>query len=227
MKVHQVISETNDLDEAPMGFLKKAGTAAMRYLGSQTAAGAEKTGDEANALKKQLKQHMGAIGIPKGQLTVDQLEDFLNKAGYGGMAAAELEKLRAAKQQKSDARAQKIQRFGQKVGAGISAAKAGMQAAKSTYAQRSPQESMFEADQSAPLTNAEVDAVLMAVVKQAYAKNAPVKKGKFAAPSAEPSKDKTAKKAKPKIPADIVSIMQKLSPEDQQKLMQAITKKAG
>jgi hypothetical protein len=233
MKVHQIISENPEIDEAPVGMFKKGAQALGRYLGSKTAAGAEEVSDEANGLKKELARWMGQAGIKSGTLTVDQLEKFLAKAGYSGMAAAELEKLRTAKQQSSDARQKKIQNFGQRVGAGIAGAKAGVAAARSTYAQRAPQESVFE-EAGAPLNNSEVDKVLLAVVKQAALNQGGAKRGKFAA---DPAPAKTApgagtgapseKKKKPKIPADVVSIISKLSPEEQQKIMQAITKKVG
>lgn len=233
MKVHQIVSENSEIEEAPVGMFKKGAQALGRYLGSKTAAGAEEVSDEANELKKELSRWMGQAGIKSGTLTVDQLEKFLAKAGYGGMAAGELEKLRTAKQQKSDARQKKIQNFGQRVGAGIAGAKAGMQAAKSTYAQRAPQESVFE-EAGAPLNNAEVDKVLLAVVKQAALnQGGGAKRGKFAAPPADkaaagaPSGNAAAKKKKPRIPSELVSIISKLPPEEQQKIMQALTKKAG
>lgn len=226
MKVYQIVSESSEVKEAPMGALGGAFKKAKRYFGSQSAAGELDVGNEANDLKKKLQRFMGGAGIKKGKLTLDQLEDFLNKAGYGGIAKGELDKVR----QQSAARLKKIQNVGQKVGAGVSAAKAGFNTAKDTYKQRAPSESVNEAE-GAALSNSDIDKVLIGVVKQSYAKNVDVKKGKFANKSAPagsaPASAPTAPASKPKLPADVVQMLSKLSPEQRTAVAAALGTTSG
>lgn len=222
MKVYQIVSESSEVKEAPMGALSGAFKKTKRYFGSQSAAGELDVGNEANDLKKKLQRFMGGAGIKKGTLTVDQLEDFLNKAGYGGIASSELDKVR----QQSAARLKKIQSVGQKVGAGISAAKAGFNAAKDTYKQRAPSESVNEAE-GAALSNSDIDKILIGVVKQSYAKNAEVKKGKFANKSAPASASPAPSATPDKLPADVVQMLNKLSPEQKKAVAAALGTTAG
>jgi hypothetical protein len=214
MKISDIVCEHSDLEEAPVGFLRRKGQTLGRYLGSQSAAGAEAVSTEANDLKRQLKKYMGGAGIKTGQLTIDQLETFLNQAGYGGIAAGELTKMRQAQQQKSDARSQKIQKFGQRVGAGISAIGAGAKAMGSEYRRRAPQESMYE-QETAPLTNAEVDKILLSVVKSAYARGPEVKRGRF-------GKSVPAAKTKDAMSANVQQILQSLSADEKNQLKAAL-----
>jgi len=218
MKIHQIISEDRDLDEAPVGKIARAGQAIGRYFGSAAASGAEDVSDEANNLKKQLSKWMGGASIAPKTLTIDQLEQFLQKAGYGGMAAKELQALRANRKPS----------LGQRAKAGIKAAGAAAGTAAGKVGQTIKNVSgvvphsqinqgMYEqADQ--PLTNKEVDKVLLSVVRQSYAKaGKDIKVGKYANQGTE----------KPKLPADVVSIISKLPKDQQQKLIAAFTKRAG
>lgn len=210
MKVTQIISEDESLDEAPVGMLKRGSQAVRRFFGSDEAEGEEDISDEANRLKKELSRWMGRSRIRSGQLTFDDLENFLNTAGYGGLAAAELEK---AKSQKT--LGQKVKSKVRATGAG---AKAGVGAAKAAFKQAS-QESIVE-QETEFLSNTVVDRILLAVVSQAAKSSTKgITKGKFAA-------NKTATK-KPKLPADVVKIISSLPKDQQQKLIAAITKTAG
>lgn len=235
MKVYQIVNEDIQVDEAPVGMFKRGAQSLGRYLGSKSAAGAEEASIEANELKNELSKWMGSAGIQKGTLTVDQLEKFLDRKGYGGIAANELTSLRQASQQKSDARNKKIQNFGQRVGAGIGAAKAGIGAAKSTYAQRAPQESIVE-QESAPISNAEVDRLLLAVVKKAAQNQAGSgKKGKYAAgspakaaagsPAAPATGSPAAPAAKPKVSSKVLDLVSKLTPAEKSQLASLINAK--
>lgn len=227
MKVYQIVNEDIQVDEAPVGMFKRGAQSLGRYLGSKSAAGAEEASIEANELKNELSKWMGSAGIQKGTLTVDQLEKFLDRKGYGGIAANELTSLRQASQQKSDARNKKIQNFGQRVGAGIGAAKAGIGAAKSTYAQRAPQESIVE-QESAPISNAEVDRLLLAVVKKAAQNQAGSgKKGKYAAgsPAAPATGSPAAPAAEPKVSSKVLDLVSKLTPAEKSQLASLINAK--
>jgi len=191
MKIHQIISENRDLEEAPVGMFQKAGQSIGRYLGFDSAAGAEEVSNEANQLKKQLSRWMGRQGIKSGTLTFDDLEEFLGMVGYGGLAAAELEK---AKSQKS---------LGQKAGAKLKAVGAGVKGAaqgavagaRSGY-QSVSQESINE--NSEALSNAVVDRILLAVVQKASRKGSDVKKGKFVKPT-KPAADLNTDAQKPGV----------------------------
>jgi hypothetical protein len=216
MKIHQIISEDRDLEEAPVGMFKRAAQAGARYFGSDTASGAEDVSDEANKLKKQLSQWMGRSGIKAGTLTFDDLEKFLGMAGYGGLAAAELEK---AKSQKTLG-----QRAGAKlkaIGGGIKGAAQGAVSGAVAGARAANQESMFE-QEAEVLDNKVVDRILLAVVQKAARQGGGgVERGKFATGAA--SKGAT----KPKLPADVVKIISGLPKDQQQALISAFTKKAG
>lgn len=230
MKIYQIVNEDIRVDEAPVGMFKRGAQSLGRYLGSKSAAGAEEASIEANQLKNELSKWMGSAGIKKGTLTVDQLEKFLDRKGYGGIATGELAAMRQASQQKSDARNKKIQNVGQRVGAGISAAKAGIGAARSTYAQRAPQESIVE-QESAPISNAEVDRLLLSVVKKAAQNQAGSgKKGKYASAPAKadagsPAAPPAAPAAKPKVSSKVLDLVSKLTPAEKSQLASLINAK--
>jgi hypothetical protein len=213
MKIHQIISEDQDLEEAPVGMLKRAAQAGARYFGSDTASGAEDVSDEANKLKKQLAQWMGRSGISKGTLTFDDLEKFLGMSGYGGLAADELEK---AKSQKTLG-----QKAGSKlkaVGAGIKGAAQGAVKGAVDGARAASQESMYE-QEAEVLDNKVIDRILLAVVQKAARQGGGgVERGKYAS---------SPKAKKARIPRDVTKILSKLPKDEQEKVIQAITKKAG
>lgn len=86
MKVYEVLTESNNLDEAPMGMFKKMGQKIASKVPGQIGAratGALQAGDEANRARAELSQYMGRSGIGRNELTVAQLTTFLNQKGYG------------------------------------------------------------------------------------------------------------------------------------------------
>lgn len=88
MKVYDVISESIEVDEAPMGMFKKLGNKiASKLPGGMGASAKNKldVGGEANRLKKDLAGYMGGAGIPRGKLTPDQFVQFLDQVGLEGM----------------------------------------------------------------------------------------------------------------------------------------------
>lgn len=87
MKVYQIVSEQTDVNEAPVGMLKRAGTAiASKIPGGigQRARGRQVSNKEANQVKKELNTWMGTAQIPRNQLTVEQFMTFMDQKGYGG-----------------------------------------------------------------------------------------------------------------------------------------------
>lgn len=83
MKVYDIISESSDLDEAPMGLAKKAllkvGSKVPGFRGTSKAK--LDVGNDANAMKKDLANWMAGSGIKTGQLSVDDFKDFLSQKG--------------------------------------------------------------------------------------------------------------------------------------------------
>lgn len=202
MKIHDIISESADMNEAPAGWLKQKARGLGAKLGSAKAATTLSVGDEANALKKELAAWMAGGGIKKGQLTLADLENYLNLKGYGGLAKAELTQLRkgardaeAAKAAKSAARSAKMQAVGYRAGQMAGAAGSAIQGAASKVAGAAGAAGISEAPAlaNAPLSNQEIDKVLMAVVQKAYRTGADFEKGKFGkktpapAPAANPA----------------------------------------
>ena len=84
MKVYDVISESTEVNEAPVGMFQKLGSKLQSKLpGEWGAAGKSKlnVGNEANRLKKDLVTFMSGSGIARGQLTPDQFAQFLDQVG--------------------------------------------------------------------------------------------------------------------------------------------------
>jgi hypothetical protein len=83
MKIHQIISEDRDLDEAPMGIGSKIGNKiASKIPGLRGAARARlDVGNDANAMKSDLANWMAGSGIKKGQLSVQDFKNFLTQKG--------------------------------------------------------------------------------------------------------------------------------------------------
>lgn len=190
MKIYDIISESNDLNEAPANWVGQKLRGLGAKMGSRSAATTKATGDEANELKKELKAWMDGSRIGKGQLTADDLETYLDQKGYGGLAADALSMVRkagtdaaAAKAAKSADRSAKMQAVGYKAGqmagaAGRAAGKAG-QAIKNMSGVVPAGQVSEAAPADAPLTNGEIDKVLMAVVAKAYKTGAGFEKGRF------------------------------------------------
>ena len=88
MKVYDVISESKEVTEAPMGMIQRLGSKLQSKLpGNLGAAGKSKlnVGGEANRLKKDLVTYMSGAGIGRGQLTPDEFVQFLDQVGLEGM----------------------------------------------------------------------------------------------------------------------------------------------
>lgn len=88
MKVYDVISESKEVNEAPMGMFKKLGNKIASKIPGDIGASAQgklNVGGEANRLKKDLARYMGGAGIKRGQLTPDQFVQFLDQVGLEGM----------------------------------------------------------------------------------------------------------------------------------------------
>jgi hypothetical protein len=238
MKVSQIISEDTSIQEDPMGLLGRAVNRVGKYFGSAASAGRLDVGKEANRLSADLKKWMAGSGIKRGQLTADDLEQFLKSSGYTG-ATVELERLRKERAAGSDRRQAMARRAGQVVGAAGSAAKAGVRTAADTYRSRMARnESITEAD-TTPLTSAEIDKVLKAVVSSAYKSNTGARRGRFAAQPADPKptgapalggQTRTAPPNQPpaaggklKLPPEVVAALSNMSDADRQKLAAALT----
>jgi hypothetical protein len=80
MKIHQIISET-ELNEKPLGMLKRAGLGIASKLGSAGAKAQLDVGNDANAMKKDLAGWMAGSGIAKGTLSPDDFKNFLGQKG--------------------------------------------------------------------------------------------------------------------------------------------------
>lgn len=186
MKIHDIISESNDLSEAPASWVGQKLRGLGAKMGSRTAATTRATGDEANELKRELKAWMAGSQIPKGQLTADDLESYLDQKGYGGIAGQLITDIRKGAVDKAAARSAKVQAVGYKAGQAASAVGKAAGAAGSAIKKLSgvvPAGQVSEAaadPATAPLTNAEIDKVLMGVVAKAYKTGADFEKGRFA-----------------------------------------------
>jgi hypothetical protein len=89
MKIQDILTESQQLTEKPMGFLKKAGLGIASKF-SSTAAGKLDSGERANHLKKEYKKWLGGSGEKE---SVDSLINFLNLAGYPTDSAARILKV--------------------------------------------------------------------------------------------------------------------------------------
>lgn len=190
MKIYDIISESNDLDEAPASWVGQKLRGLGAKMGSKTSATTKATGDEANELKRELKAWMAGSRIGKGQLTADDLETYLDQKGYGGLAADALAMVRkkdtdaaSAAAAKAAARSAKMQAVGYAAGqaagtVGRAAGRAG-QAIKNMSGVVPAGQVSEAAPADVPLTNPEIDKVLMAVVAKAYKTGAGFEKGRF------------------------------------------------
>jgi hypothetical protein len=81
MKIHQIISEDQTVDEAPSGGISRLGQKVMSKLGSKSAQAKLDVGDDANQMKKDLAVWMSGSGLKKGQLSVADFKNFLGQKG--------------------------------------------------------------------------------------------------------------------------------------------------
>jgi hypothetical protein len=81
MKIHQIISEGRDLNEAPVGGIRRFGQKVSAKLGSKGARAKLDVGDDANQMKQDLSTWMAGSGIKKGKLSVADFKSFLTQKG--------------------------------------------------------------------------------------------------------------------------------------------------
>jgi len=83
MKIHQIMSES-EVDEAPVGMLKRLGQKIASKVPGEIgarASGQLSASKDANAMKTDLARWMGQAQIPKGSLTIAQFKQFLDQKG--------------------------------------------------------------------------------------------------------------------------------------------------
>jgi hypothetical protein len=81
MKIHQIVSEDRDIEEAPPGRLSRTFTNVGAKLGMKGSQAKKSVTDDANQMKKDLKVWMAGSKIKGGQLTLDDFKNFLNQKG--------------------------------------------------------------------------------------------------------------------------------------------------
>jgi len=79
MKITDILSQRQHVDEAPVGMLKRAGLGIASKLGSQTAKGALDTATMANGLRKQFDYYLGQSGQKPNS---DAIIAFLGANGF-------------------------------------------------------------------------------------------------------------------------------------------------
>ena len=98
MKISDILIESQQIDEAPVGMLKRAGLGIASKLGSNKAAGALDTGKIANGLKKAYDRYLGQTGqkpdsdsiiafLQSNGLPTDAAEKTIQQAGVASGAA--------------------------------------------------------------------------------------------------------------------------------------------
>jgi hypothetical protein len=79
MRVNEITTVRNRLDEAPMGMLAKAGRTVAAKLGHSASRGQLKTGEKANKLKKEYEIFLGELGE---KASAENLLNFLKQQGF-------------------------------------------------------------------------------------------------------------------------------------------------
>lgn len=79
MKITDILSQRQQVDEAPVGMLKRAGLGIAAKLGSSTAKGAQSTATMANGLRKQFDFYLGQSGQKPNS---DAIIAFLGANGF-------------------------------------------------------------------------------------------------------------------------------------------------
>ena len=87
MKIHDLLLERKQIDEAPLGLLKKTGLGVAKAFGSGNAAGKLDTGNTANELHKNFMTYLGKTGEEPEAAT---LIAFLKSQGYPTAKASKL-----------------------------------------------------------------------------------------------------------------------------------------
>ena len=130
MKIYHIISDSKNIDEAPVGVLKQMG----RKLGAKAAGavgmkgtaaglgGAAKTGDVARDLNVALKGYAGEAGLNLKQLDAQDLAAFLKSKGFPTNSLANVSGILAPKQIDQallKAAQEKAKAAGSKAGGGV------------------------------------------------------------------------------------------------------------
>ena len=84
MRILDIITESKQLNEAPMGFLKSVGNKVASKFGSASATGRLETGNIANQIHKEFEKFLGQTG---GEADAQTVIDFLKSKGYPTQAA--------------------------------------------------------------------------------------------------------------------------------------------
>lgn len=91
MKINEIISENTDLEEAPVGMMKRAGQAIAGKF-SKTQARKGEISKEANEVFKELKIQFGGSEYDLNRLPAEKLISFMQKKGYGDGIKQQVEK---------------------------------------------------------------------------------------------------------------------------------------
>lgn len=91
MKVYDIISEEQSVQEAPVGLAKRAGQAIAGKV-SKTQARKGEVSKEANEVFKELKVQFQGSDFDLNNLPVDRFVAFMDKKGYGDGIEQEIEK---------------------------------------------------------------------------------------------------------------------------------------
>lgn len=83
MQINEIISESKQLDERPVGRLKNLATkaAGVFTIGDTSAGfkGSAETNDKANATYRAFRKHLGVTKTPKNQVPAEELKNWLTK----------------------------------------------------------------------------------------------------------------------------------------------------
>jgi len=91
MKVYDIISEDEEVAEAPVGMLKRAGQKIAGTV-SQAAAGKSETSKEANQVFKDLKIQTSRGELDLNNMPVEKFKSFMQKKGYDDNLDQQIEK---------------------------------------------------------------------------------------------------------------------------------------
>lgn len=110
MKVNEIVAESKDIDEAPVGALRQAGrkmaARGLAKIGMKGKAGQIATrvdvGDEANRIKRELQNWLSGSGIKPNELEVNDFVNFLQNVGFSRKEITKTIRKHAPKQQQDD-----------------------------------------------------------------------------------------------------------------------------
>ena len=136
MKISDILVESTQVQEAPMGMLSKLGNKALSKLGSGTAQGKLETGDHANQLKKEFQRYLGRTG---GTAELTTVLSFLKSKGIPTQGAETALKNTASAGDQLKATGQKIIGGVKAVGKSVAdVAKGAVQGAQAELGKQTP-----------------------------------------------------------------------------------------